>query len=191
MQSQFKNLTQLLDFFKDEETCKTYLATQRWNGVVTCPFCEGEKVYITNRGFKCGNKECHKKFTVTVGTIFENAKIPLRTWFAAMYLITAHKKGISSLQLSRDLGITQKTAWFVLHRVREMLIDKSEQEPFSGTVEIDETYVGGKQKNKHKSKQKKVSGVEGKIAVMGVLDREKGVRTYVMPNTNLETMQMY
>lgn len=180
MESQFKNLTQLLDFFKDEETCKTYLATQRWDGVVTCPFCESEKVYVTNRGFKCGNKDCHKKFSVTVGTIYENSKIPLRTWFAAMYLITAHKKGISSLQLSRDLGITQKTAWFVLHRVREMLIDRKEK--LSGTVEIDESYFGGKQINKHKSKQVKKDGVKrmnDKTPVLGIV--EGGGKVYAVP----------
>src|SRR5690349_1914261 len=107
----FKNLAQLFDFFKDEETCKTYLEKQRWDGTPACPHCGSLRVYRTNRGFKCGEKECYKKFSVTVGTIFENSKIPLRTWYAAMYLIASHKKGISSHQLHRDLGISQKTAW--------------------------------------------------------------------------------
>lgn len=93
------------------------------------------------------------------------------------------------MQLSRQLGITQKSAWFVLHRIREMLRDKSAPKQFTGTFEIDETYIGGKNSNKHKSKQKKIAGVEGKIAVIGVLDRERGVRTWVMPNTTIVTMQ--
>jgi hypothetical protein len=189
--SAFKNLKQLFDYFKDENTCREYLIQQRWNGNVECPFCGCAKVYTIENGkrFKCADKFCAKKFSATVGTIYENSKIDLRTWFAAVYLATSSKKGISSLQLSRQLGVTQKTAWFVLHRVREMLRDKAPHMVYEGTVEIDESYFGGKNSNKHKSKQKKVAGVEGKIAVMGVLDREKGVRTYVMPNTNLVTMQ--
>lgn len=163
MTSQFNSLLQVLDFFKDEETCKKYLANQRWSLGVTCPHCGSEKVYTTNRGFKCGNKECHKKFTVISGTIFENTKIGLRTWFAAMYLCTAHKKGISSLQLSRDLNITQKTAWFLLHRIREMLSENA-PELLEGTVEVDETYVGGKNKNRHNNKKKK-DGEKDKTAV--------------------------
>src|ERR1700742_2442250 len=106
----FKSLIQVLDYFKDENICKEYLALQRWNGTVTCPHCKSTKVYVTNRGYKCANNECYKKFSVTTGTIYENTKISLRTWFASMYLLTAHKKGISSHQLARDLNITQRTA---------------------------------------------------------------------------------
>jgi transposase-like protein len=123
----FKNLQQLFDTFKNEADCREYLEQQRWNGNVECPFCGATKVYRTNRGFKCADKFCAKKFTVTVGTIYENSKVGLRTFFAALYLISSSKKGISSLQLSRQLGITQKSAWFVLHRIREMLKDKAPQ----------------------------------------------------------------
>jgi len=121
MKLAFKSLPQLLNHFKDEAICIQYLEEQRWDGKPTCPHCAHSKVYITNRGYKCASKTCHKKFSVTVGTVFENSKIKLSMWFAAIYLATAHKKGISSLQLSRDLGITQKTAWFMLHRIREMM----------------------------------------------------------------------
>lgn len=152
MIGQFKTLIQLLDTFKDEETCIAYLEQQRWGGTPACPFCGVVDPYRTNRGFKCRDKACHKKFTVKVGTIYENSKIPLRTWFAAIYLCTSSKKGISSLQASRQLGITQKTAWFVLHRVREMLREKALQ-MLASEVQIDETYVGGKETNKHKSKR--------------------------------------
>lgn len=152
----FKSLPQLLDTFKDEATCIKYYEKMRWNGKPICPHCSAEKPYKTNRGYKCSNSECYKKFTVKVGTIFENSKIPFRTWFAAMYLITAHKKGISSVQLSIDLNITQKTAWFVLHRIREMLKDNAPK-MLGGegqTIEVDETYIGGIELNKHKGKKR-------------------------------------
>jgi transposase-like protein len=180
----FKNLKQLFDTFKDEATCREYLEQQRWNGNVECPFCACTKVYRTNRGFKCADKFCAKKFTVTVGTIYENSKVGLRTFFAALYLISSSKKGISSLQLSRQLGITQKSAWFVLHRIREMLKSKS-GEQLNGVVEIDETYVGGKNKNKHKSKRPNIVGVEGKAMVVGIINRDKSVKTFVLPDTTL------
>jgi transposase-like protein len=170
---QFKNLQQLFDTFKDEATCREYLEQQRWNGNVECPFCAWTKVYKTNRGFKCADKFCAKKFTVTIGTIYENSKVGLRTFFAALYLISSSKKGISSLQLSRQLGITQKTAWFVLHRIREMLREKAPV-ALKNVVEIDESFVGGKNKNRHADK--KVKGTQGrswkdKTPVLGLLQR--------------------
>lgn len=159
----FKTLIELLDFFKDEDTCRKYLEQQRWGGTPACPFCGVVNPYRTNRGFKCRDKQCHKKFSVTVGTVYENSKVPLRTWFAAIYLGTSSKKGISSLQTARQLGITQKTAWFLNHRVREMLREKAPQ-MLRGTVQVDETYVGGLERNKHKNKQiPKKEGVRGRI----------------------------
>lgn len=150
----FKSLPQLLDFFKDEKTCVAYYEKLRWNGNIVCPHCNSEKPYRTNRGFKCSNSDCYKKFTCKTGTIFENTKIPLRIWFASIFLCTAHKKGISSVQLSIDLNVSQKTGWFILHRIREML---KKQAPNmvgeSKTVESDTTYIGGKEKNRHKKKR--------------------------------------
>jgi transposase-like protein len=189
METLFKNLIQLVKYFKDEETCKSYLAEKRWGNTPSCPHCGNTKAYLTNRGYKCAAKECHKKFTVTTGTIFENTKISLQTWFAAMYLCTAHKKGISSLQLSRDLNITQKTAWFVLHRIREMLTQNA-PELLNGEVEIDETFLGGKDRNRHADKKKSggkkgfthlhkdktmVGAIErgGKVITKHVADRSK------------------
>ena len=173
MESKFKNLQSLLDFFKDDATCKAYYEQKRWGGNVACHHCGSLKVYMTNRGFKCGEKLCGKKFTVTTGTIFENTKISLRTWFAAMYLISTSKKGVSSLQLAEQLGITQKTAWFLNHRIREMLIDAVSTK-LSGTVEVDESFIGGKNKNRHKDK--KVENSQGrsfkdKTPVVGLLQR--------------------
>jgi len=151
----FKSLPQLLDYFKDEETCVAYYEQTRWNGKPVCPHFGSERTYKTNRGHKCANNECYKKFTVKVGTIFHGSKIPFRIWFASIWLATSHKKGISSVQLAIDLGITQKTAWFVLHRIREMLKDKAPQMlGEKNMVETDATYIGGKEGNKHLNKKR-------------------------------------
>jgi transposase-like protein len=179
----FKTLIQLLDFFKDEKTCLEYLEQQRWAGNPECPFCGCGKPYVTNRGYKCRNKECHKKFTAKVGTIYENSKISLRIWFAAIYLCTANKKGISSCGLARQLGITQKTAWFVLHLVREMLKEKAPV-MLKDVVEIDETYIGGKNKNRHADKKKQRSqGGAGKAPVFGAKQRGGKLVTRTLSDT--------
>ena len=189
----FENLTQLFDYFKDEQTCKTYLEKQLWGETPACPHCGSLKVYRTNRGFKCGEKLCMKKFSVTVGTIFENSKISLRTWFAAMYLIASHKKGISSLQLHRDLGVSQKTAWFMLHRIREALRQKNSP-LLTDVVEVDETFVGGKNKNRHAHKKVKESqgrSVKDKTPVVGIMQRGGKVTTLVVKDTKAESLHPF
>ena len=178
----FKSLPQLLDYFKEESTCKEYYQQIRWNGDVACPHCGSLKVYTTKRGFRCGDSECRKDFTVTTGTIFHNSNIPLRLWFAAIFLATTHKKGISSVQLALDLGITQKSAWHVLHRIREMLREKSPQMLGERKmVETDATYIGGKEGNKHYNKRRSHADnnvtnegkpYKPKKTVIGIIERD-------------------
>jgi transposase-like protein len=193
MFSQFKTLAQLFDYFKDEETCLEYWIQVRWSGNVTCPHCGAEKPYKTNRGYKCRNVECQKKFSPLVKSIFENTKVPIRSWFAAIYLVTTHKKGVSSLQLSRDLGIHQKSAWYMLHRIREAFREE-DPEPLGGegvVVETDVTVVGGKTKNMHKSKrrsfrQNHTAAFDNKTMITGYIERGGPIRFEVIQGNETE-----
>ncbi len=189
-----KDLKEVFAKFSDEGVCRQYLVDQRWNGKPVCPYCGCDKSYVIEGGkrFKCGNRECYKKYSVTVGTIFHASNIPLTTWFPAMYIITAHKKGISSVQLAKDLGVTQKTAWFMLHRIRQSL-KETNPEMLSGIVESDETYMGKKFRSEFKGVisdeetdyhfKKKNTRTKG--AVLGIVQRDtKKIELSVFPETN-------
>ncbi len=187
-----KTFKSILDFqkeFSSEEKCREYLEQQRWNGTPACPFCGSINVHRFPNGkiFKCREKGCRAKFSVTVGTIYENSKLPLTKWFLATYILSVHSKGISSLQLASWLGCTQKTAWHLNHRIREMLTDKA-PELLEGIVEVDETYVGGSLKNIHAKKKEKLKGLDNKTMVFGAIQRGGKVRTKVIPQTNLENV---
>ncbi len=169
----------ILDFdkaFPNEQACIDYLEHIRWKGNVVSPFDPSSKVYkCKNNRYRC--KNTGKYFNVKTKTLFDNTKKPLKVWFIAIWLITSHKKGISSLQLGRDLGITQKTAWFMLCRIRKCfgLKKKEDNDQLKGEVEIDETYIGGKSKNRHASirKDKSFETVDRfrKSTVLGMIQR--------------------
>lgn len=176
-----KNLKDLFKKFKDEDKCRKFLVQQRWGGVPACPYCGHNKSYKIENGkrFKCANQTCYKKYSVTVGTVFEASNIPLTTWLPALYIVTAHKKGISSVQLAKDLGVSQKTAWFMIHRIRESL-KENHPELLEGIVESDETYMGRKYRSDYvglsedKIDYKMKSQKDNKGAVLGLADRQTG-----------------
>lgn len=190
---EFKNLAQLTEYFADKQTCIDYLTKLRWDGNVTCTFCGHEKVYElkgANPRFKCA--KCRKQFSAIKGTIFENSPIPLQKWFIAVYILTAHKKGISSVQLGVDLGVTQKTAWFMAHRIRFALKVKSFDAQMCCEVQADETFMGGKNKNRHADKkvpQSQGRSVKDKTPVLGLTDENGKVYTQVIPNTQAKTIK--
>ena len=184
----FTSLHNLEHHFTNEQDCWDYLVQTRWGKEPACPKC-GSLEYYTIKGrkeFKC--KDCKKFYNVLTGTLFENTKIPLIKWFKAIYLLTSHKKGISSHQLARDLGLTQKSGWFVLSRIRHLAQDKV---PFmlSNTVQIDETYVGGKISNKHQSVRARLKRGnaqlknENKTIVLGLVEQQGNIVNKVIPTT--------
>ena len=185
----FKNILDFQKEFSDEAKCREYLEQQRWNGTPACPFCGSLNVHRFPNGkiFKCREKQCRSKFSVTVGTIYENTKIPLAKWFLATYILSVHSKGISSLQLASWLGVTQKTAWHLNHRIRVMLTDNA-PELLEGIVEVDETYVGGSLKNIHAKKKEALKGLDNKTMVFGAIQRGGKVRTKVIPQTTIENV---
>jgi len=186
----FNSIIELIQRFPDQLSCVEYLEGKLWADGVISPFDEGSRVYrckdvlgkkdkFINKRYRC--KSTGKYFNVLTGTLFDNTKVPLQKWFLAIWLITSHKKGISSLQLHRDLRVTQKTAWFMAQRIRKCL-DHTGDLLLENTVEIDEVYIGGKNKNRHRSKWTKKNtrhGLSEKAPVIGMLER--GGKIIAMP----------
>lgn len=165
---QFNSLFHMMEAFPDEQSAVDHLRVLRWGANdenAHCPHCGGTRLYhfADRRNHKCG--DCRKRFSIKVGTIFEDSKIALRKWFMAVWMITSHKKGIASTTLARDIKVTQKTAWLMLHRLRIAARTKSFNAPLKGTVETDETFIGGKEKNKHAHERSGVRGPSGKTVV--------------------------
>jgi transposase-like protein len=186
----FDSPMQLTDAFPDEQTCIDHLRAIRWAKGAYCPHCGSTTIYhfSDKRTHKCG--ACRQRFSIKVGTIFEDTKLPLRKWYIAIWMVTSHTKGIASTQLAKDLKITQKSAWFVLHRLRHATQTKSFNRPLEGVVEADETYMEGKEKNKHRNTRTPGSqGGANKVPVMGIMERDGELRAKVVPNTARKTLE--
>jgi transposase-like protein len=175
MKTEFKSLYELFEV-PDEVAAINYFKAIRWRNGEFCPYCGHDKLYPFKDGktWKCA--QCRDRFSIRVGTIFEDSKIPLRKWLAAIWFITSHKKGIASTQLAKDLDVTQKTAWFMLHRLRHAARTRSFNRPLRGIVEVDETYIGGKERNKHRRRR----GKDAKVLVFGMVERGGELRAKTM-----------
>src|SRR5438067_1572274 len=151
---EFDSLLSMMQVFTDEKKCVDHFRAVRWPNGVACPHCGSCKVYdLTDGTHKCGEPECALKFSVRYDTIFEDSKLPLLKWFVAIFLITSHKKGISSCQLAKDIKVTQKTAWHMLHRIRNATMTREFKAPLTGVVEMDEAYVGANPRFQHANKR--------------------------------------
>lgn len=184
--------------FHDEDAAREFLEEVRWPDGPICPHCGtvGDAYKTKKVGvYRCGSRECRKDFTVRVGTLFERSHIPLHTWLFATHLLTSSKKGMSSHQMHRMLGVTYKTAWFMTHRIREAMRDlhPGSEGPLGGEnkfVEVDETYVGGKKKNKHANKRlRQGRGAVGKEPVVSLVERDGKVRSFHVADVSAKTLR--
>ena len=187
--SNFKSVISVIKYFNNEDVCKQALVEARWGNDVVCPHCgQHHCVRRADGRFRCN--KCKHNFSCTTGTIFQNTKLPLQKWFIAMYLMSSHKKGVSSLQIMRDCEVCQKTAWFILHKIRG-LYAQSDSQALKGVVEMDEMYLGGREINKHQNKH--VEGTQGrstktKTPIFGMIERGGNVVAMKVDDTKGATL---
>jgi len=189
-----KTLLEAVQYFSDAENCRTFMIAVRWpDGVVKCPYCGAEKLtYLAKaKVYRCYGDHPKQKFSLKVGTVFEDSPIGLEKWLPASWLLSNCKNGISSYELAKAIGVTQKSAWFMLHRIRTAMREDhgihTTGTGRSNPIEIDETFIGGKAVNKHLSQRRQT---EPKTIVMGMLNRQtRQIRAKVIPNVKRETLQ--
>ena len=190
--SEANTLQEAIVYYSHPDNCLAYLTAKRWPKGVVCPTCHSEKVKFNpaRRLWQCSSHHPKRQFSVKVGTIFEDSPIGLDKWLTAIWMLSNCKNGISSYEVARGLGVTQKTAWFMLHRIRLALQDQDGGK-LGGEVEVDETFIGGLSRNMHVGKRRaKIMGTGGrdKVPVLGILKRHGKVRSSVIPDVTRETL---
>jgi len=193
MKREPKTLQEAILFFSNPDNCREYLVARRWPEGVVCPTCGGKNVVFSakHNRWQCSSHHARRQFTLKTGTIFEGSPIGLDKWLAAMWLIVNCKNGVSSYEVHRAIGVTQKSAWFMLQRLR-LALQGDNGGQLSGHIEVDETFIGGKARKMHKhDREGKIHGTGGKdkVIVMGILERGGKVRTTVMPSRKKKALQ--
>ena len=187
-----KTLQEAIKYFSNKQVCHDFIVSIRWKSSVTCPHCSSKEVGFVKTRFIYNCKKCRKQFSVRTGTVLQDSLLGLDKWIIGIWLVANCKNGISSCELARSIGITQKSAWFLLHRIRQIMATGN-LEKLSGEVEADETYIGGKEANKHSSKKiREGRGAVGKVIVSGLLERNsKGSKIIAktIPDIKTETIQ--